>query len=197
MKKWTAIFLGLILCVLVWGKVAPAHLGPYDFYNHFLSLANTWTGEQTFNGNNFTESNTANTWTANQTMPTLTADMLLGGISPYVTESSVTVSGTMLAGVEIVYAGSTIGGVTLPEVSGTTEVVMITDIMGSGLTVFTEVGAETHDRMLDGSSWGNDIFCVAGTIGNQISLKRESFAFASGTSTFWRVIGKVGTWDVE
>lgn len=118
-----------------------------------------------------------------------------GGVSKYFVYSGVTVSGDMMAGGIIYWDSTTMGGVTLPTISGSTPIVVIKDISGSGITIFTEnaISYTAEGNILYNGSWGTKIWLVPDNLGNQISLTHVK----TGTSSFWDAIGNIGSWTLE
>lgn len=109
-----------------------------------------------------------------------------GGVSKYFVTSGATVTGDMLAGGIIYWDSTSIGGVTLPTISGGTEFVVVKDIQGGGVTIFTENDQSIHEE----GSWGTSIWVAPDNLGHQIALT----AVLSSTTPegFWDIIGEIG-----
>jgi len=129
-------------------------------------------------------------WPSSQTLDDVTACTGRSGVSKCFEYSGVTATPAMLAGCIIYWDSATMGGVTLPTISGNTATVVVKDIQGSGITVFTE----NNQSILEDGTWGTKIWVAPGNLGHQVALTSVS----SGISDFWDVIGNIGTnWTLE
>ena len=128
---------------------------------------------------------TTNRWTETQTMARVEANTVVAGTSTYIVGSAVTATSNMLASGLVFWNASAIAGITLPSISGGTEIILVKDIQASGVTIFTE----NDQSILNEATWGQQIWVPPGNLGHQISLK----SVKTGTCTFWTVIGSVGS----
>ena len=118
---------------------------------------------------------------------------ILGGVSAYKVYSGNTIPPSALGGGIVDYDSSTIGGVTLPYLSGGTAFVTIVDMLGSGVTVFTERRDANNGGLFNRPNWGNRIWTAPGSVGNMVILRE----YTSGVSpSVWHAIRTVGTWTV-
>lgn len=120
----------------------------------------------------------------------LVADVILGGISKYFVYSGITITSDMLASGSIYWDSTTMGGVTLPAITGNTAFVLVKDIQGAGVSIFTE----NNQSILEDGSWGTLLWVAPDNLGHQIALT----AIMTGTSVFWDVLGFAGSnWTLE
>jgi len=153
-----------------------------------LSTIHDWTARQDFDGGITTPTLTSDA--SGTTVPGLfEAGTVLAGVSKFFVPTGTTVTASMLGNGLIYWDSTTMGGVTVPTISDNAQIVTLKDIQAAGVTIFTE----NSQAVLNQNAWGTKIWVAPGNLGNQVTIS----SVMTGTSTFWDVVGSIGSWRVE
>ena len=167
--------LKVIICIVLYLCILPVSLysfdGAWNSLQRFLKSAHTWTGTQTFSTVN------------------IQSGTILAGVSKFFVQTGTTVTASMLGNGLIYWDSTTMGGVTVPTISDNAQIVTLKDIQAAGVTIFTE----NSQAVLNQNAWGTKIWVAPGNLGNQVTIS----SVMTGTSTFWDVVGSIGSWRVE